>query len=77
MEAIDLQITRGTEPGYSIKDCKHSDSGTFNLGAKLIWDKNEKNVLWYEMNHVDNVQLRGSVKCMTFTQRLPAGTCPT
>lgn len=77
VEAIDLQITRGTDPGYTIKDCKHSDSGTFNLGAKLIWDENEKKVLSYEINHVDNVQLRGSVKCMTFTQRLPAGTCPT
>lgn len=71
VDAFDLDIKFGTK-NYTIKNCKQSDSGTFNLGAKVNWSKRE-----YEINHVEKVTLQNSKPCKDFSLQNPPGTCRT
>lgn len=70
VDAFDLDIKFGTN--YTIKNCKRSDSGTFNLGAKVNWSTGE-----YEINHVEKVTLQNSKPCKDFSLQNPPGTCRT
>lgn len=63
VDAFDLDIKFGTK-NYTIKNCKQSDSGTFNLGAKVNWSKRE-----YEINHVEKVTLQNSKPCKDFSHQ--------
>lgn len=70
VDAFDLDIKFDTKY-YSIKNCKHSDSGTLNLGAEVInWTARE-----YKINHVENVVLWNPKPCKDYPPQNPPGTC--
>lgn len=71
VEAFDLDISFGPKQ-YTIKNCKQSDSGTFNLGARVNWNTKE-----YNINHVEKVILRDSKACKGDPLQIPSGTCRT
>jgi hypothetical protein len=76
VSAIDLKLSF-PKMKYSIDECYASDSGTFQLCAKIKnWDDRI-----FEINHVTNVKLNQKlkVKCAGFHgsgRNLPSGTCP-
>lgn len=72
VDAFDLDIKFDTMNfNYSIKYCKHSDSGTFNLGAEVKnWTARE-----YKINHVENVVLSNPKPCKEYPPQNPPGTC--
>lgn len=71
VDAFDLDI-KFDNKNYTIKNCKQSDSGTFNLGAKVNWATGH-----YEINHVEKVTLQNSKSCKDFSLQIPSGTCRT
>lgn len=71
VDAFDLDIKLDNK-NYTIKNCKQSDSGTFNLGAKVNWATGH-----YEINHVEKVTLQNSKSCKDFSLQIPSGTCRT
>lgn len=71
VDAFDLDIKYGNK-NYTIKNCKQSDSGTFNLGAKVNWSTRR-----YEINHVEKVTLQNFKSCKDFSLQNPPGTCRT
>lgn len=71
VDAFDLDIKLDNK-NYTIKNCKQSDSGTFNLGAKVNWATGH-----YEINHVEKVTLQNSKSCKGFSLQIPSGTCRT
>lgn len=71
VDAFDLDI-KFDNKNYTIKNCKQSDSGTFNLGAKVNWSTRR-----FEINHVEKVTLQNSKSCKDFSLQNPPGTCRT
>lgn len=73
VDAFDLDIKFDTmNSNYSIKDCKHSNRGTFNLGAKVDWGIRD-----FQINHVENVALEDSKPCKDYFLQNPPDTCRT
>lgn len=69
--ALNLRISSTGSHSYVITSCTQSDSGTFNLGSKLM--RNEKGAfILYEINHVDSVQLLEESKCRQSAERFPS-----